>query len=524
MTDTGSEHYHEGEIAIQRRAGVRDQAEMIVQMYDMPDPTRPGVRKLVDDQPHAVVTSVDRDGNVWVSFLTGEPGFINVEDSETIGFGADPADGDPLGEHLRPGMPAGVLLVDPWTRGRLRVNGVATPADEGFVLEIEEIFPNCRTGIRCGGPWRSGRRSTPDSGGPGSRYGPPGSRPAGCERLKGVDRVRPCMNMLVDGEWVVDAEEYTDDDGEFQRQETAFREWVRDDPDARFQPGAGRYHLYVSYACPWAHRTLLVRSLKGLEDAISVSVVDPYREEDGWQFTPGKDGCTPDHVHGSDYLRELYVRADPNATGRVTVPVLWDRREDAIVNNESAEIMRMLDVAFDDLAERDVDLYPEGYREEVDRIVDEIYQPINNGVYRAGFAGSQAAYDRAVSELFDALDHWDEVLADRRYLAGDRLTEADVAMFTTLVRFDQVYHTHFMCNGRFVHQYENLWPYLRDLYQTPGVRETVRMDHIKEHYYGTHPEVNPSGIVAVGPDLDFEAPHDRGELPGGPPAELAAIA
>ena len=332
------------------------------------------------------------------------------------------------------------------------------------------------------------------------------------------------MNMLVDGEWRTDAGEYTDDSGEFQRGETTFREWVQDEPDARFQPEAGRYHLYISYACPWAHRTLLVRSLKGLEDVIDVSVVDPYREDDGWQFTPEREGCTPDEIHDSDYLRELYVRADPDATCRVTVPVLWDTEEDTIVNNESREIMRMLDVSFHELGEHDVDLLPEGSQDGVDRILDELYEPINNGVYRAGFAGSQGAYDEAVEELFDALDRWDEVLADQRYLAGDRLTEADIAMFTTLVRFDQVYHTHFKCNRKFVHQYENLWPYLRDLYGTPGVAETVRMDHIKEHYYTTHPDVNPKRIIAVGPDLDFEAPHDRDELPGEPPEELMASA
>ncbi|QSW99510.1 glutathione S-transferase family protein [Haloterrigena alkaliphila] len=332
------------------------------------------------------------------------------------------------------------------------------------------------------------------------------------------------MNMLVDGEWRTDAGEYTDDDGSFQRQETTFRGRIRDDPGAEYQPEAGRYHLYVSYACPWAHRTLVTRALKGLEDAISASVVDPYRDEDGWQFTPEKDGCTPDHVHGADYLRELYVRADPDATCRVTVPVLWDTETDSIVNNESAEIMRMLDTEFDDVASRDVDLYPEGYRDEVDRIIDEIYEPINNGVYRAGFATEQAPYDEAVDDLFSALDHWDEVLADQRYLAGDRLTEADVAMFTTLVRFDNVYHTHFMCNVRYVREYENLWPYLRELYQTPGIAETVNMDHIKEHYYTTHPDVNPSRIVARGPDLAFDAPHDRDDLPGGPPSDLATAA
>jgi len=328
--------------------------------------------------------------------------------------------------------------------------------------------------------------------------------------------------MLVNGEWRTDVGSSVDDDGEFQRQDTVFREAVRDDPDARFQPAAGRYHLYVSYACPWAHRTLLVRALKGLEDAISVDVVDPYREADGWQFTPEKAGCTPDTLHGSDYLRELYRRADPDATCRVTVPVLWDTREDTIVNNESREILRMLDTEFDDVATRDVDLYPEGYREEVDRIIDDIYEPINNGVYRAGFAKSQQAYDRAVDRLFEALDHWDAVLEDQRYLAGDRLTEADVCMFTTLVRFDQVYHTHFMCNKRFIHQYDNLWPYLRDLYNTPGVAGTVDMAHIKEHYYTTHPDVTPSRIVAAGPELDFGADHDRDDLPGDPPTALVA--
>ncbi|MBX0295354.1 glutathione S-transferase family protein [Haloarcula nitratireducens] len=330
------------------------------------------------------------------------------------------------------------------------------------------------------------------------------------------------MNMLVDGEWQTDAYESTNEDGEFDRQETTFRDRIEDDPDARFQPEAGRYHLYVSYACPWAHRTLLVRRLKGLEGAISVDVVDPYRDEDGWQFTPEKDGCTEDSLYGSDYLRELYVRADDDVTCRVTVPVLWDKQEETIVNNESEEILRMLDTEFDSVAENDADLYPEGYRDEVDRVIDDIYDPINNGVYRAGFADTQKAYDGAVADLFDALDHWDDVLADQRYLAGDRLTEADICMFTTLVRFDQVYHTHFMCNRRFIREYDNLWPYLRDLYQTSGVAETVNMDHIKEHYYTTHPDVNPKRIVAVGPDLDFEAAHDRDELAGGPPDDLLA--
>ncbi|AGN00787.1 glutathione S-transferase [Salinarchaeum sp. Harcht-Bsk1] len=329
------------------------------------------------------------------------------------------------------------------------------------------------------------------------------------------------MNMLVDGEWTTDAGEYTDETGAFQRQSTTFRDRVEDAPDADHPVEPGRYHLYVSYACPWAHRTLLARSLKGLEDAISVDVVDPFRAEDGWQFTPAKDGCTPDTVNGTEYLREVYVEADPEATCRVTVPVLWDKQEDTIVNNESKEILRMLDVEFDSIATRDVDLYPEGYRDDVDRIIEEIYDPINDGVYRTGFANSQQAYDEAVHELFDALDHWNAVLADQRYLAGDRLTEADLCMFTTLVRFDRVYHTHFMCNHRLISEYDNLWPYLRDLYQTPGVAETVEMNHIEEHYYTTHPDVSPKRIVPMGPDLDFAAPHDRDDLPGGPPEALA---
>ncbi len=325
------------------------------------------------------------------------------------------------------------------------------------------------------------------------------------------------MNMLVDGEWRTDAFEANGDDGAFERQETTFRNRIKDEPDAEFQPEAGRYHLYVSYACPWAHRTLVTRALKGLEDAISVSVVDPYRGEDGWQFTPETEGCTRDHRYDADYLRELYVKADPDATCRVTVPVLWDKRTETIVNNESREIMRMLSTAFDDVGSDGVDLYPEGYQDDVDRIIDEIYDPINNGVYRAGFATKQAPYDEAIDDLFSALDHWDEVLEEQRYLAGDRLTEADIAMFTTLIRFDNVYHTHFMCNVQFIREYDNLWPYLRDLVQTPGVGETVNMDHIKEHYYTTHPDVTPHGIIARGPNLEFEAPHDRDELPGESP-------
>jgi putative glutathione S-transferase len=309
-------------------------------------------------------------------------------------------------------------------------------------------------------------------------------------------------------------------EGTFDRKETGFRDWIRDEPDARFEPEAGRYHLYISRACPWAHGASLVRRLTGLEDVVSMDVVDPYREEEGWQFTPEKDGCTADSINGFDYLAETYRAADPETTERPSVPVLWDREEETIVNNESIEIMRMLDGAFEDLKGRDVDLYPAGYREEVDRIVEDIYDPINNGVYRAGFAGGQAAYEDAVADLFDALDRYDDLLADRRYLAGDRLTLADVRLFPTLVRFDEVYHTHFMCNRRRILDYDDLWPYVRDIYGTQEVAETVNMAHIKEHYYRTHPDVNPKRIVPVGPDPEFAAPHDRDELPGGPPGAL----
>ncbi|MFC6988018.1 glutathione S-transferase family protein [Haloplanus sp. GCM10025708] len=322
--------------------------------------------------------------------------------------------------------------------------------------------------------------------------------------------------MLVDGEWRIDVDPSTDESGEFQRQETAFRDRIRDDPDAEFPAEAGRYHLYICRACPWAHRTALTRALKGLDDAISLSLVQPERYDQGWEFSAEQ----PDPLYGDPYLRDIYRRADPDYTGRVTVPVLWDTERETIVNNESEEIMRMLDTEFDRHATRDVDLYPEGYRDEVDRVIDDIYDPINNGVYRAGFAGSQEAYDRAVEELFDALDHWEAILADQRYLAGDVLTEADLAMFATLVRFDHVYHTHFKCNRRAIHEYPNLWNYTKELYQLPGVERTVNVDHIVRHYYRSHAELNPKRLVPIGPDVDFTGPHDRDRLPGGPPPAL----
>lgn len=326
------------------------------------------------------------------------------------------------------------------------------------------------------------------------------------------------MHQSVGGKWKAE-HEATNEDGEFERQETSFRDWISE--ESEFPAESGRYHLYVSYACPWAHRTLITRALKGLEDAISVDVVDPYREEKGWQFSPEKEECTADTVNGFEYLREAYHKAEPDYTGKVSVPVLWDKETETIVNNESAEIMRMLDTAFDRVGTRDVDLYPAGHQSDIDSLIDAIYGPINDGVYRAGFADTQAAYEQAVSELFDALEQYNELLSTQRYLAGEVLTEADVAMFTTLIRFDDVYHTHFKCNHKKIREYPALWNYLKELYQLPGVAETVNMEHIREHYYTTHTDINPKQIVAVGPSHDFEASHDRDQLPGGPPKPLS---
>jgi len=318
------------------------------------------------------------------------------------------------------------------------------------------------------------------------------------------------MGRLIDGDWHADVsnEVWADLDHE----ETAFRNEVGTevhpaDPE--------RYHLYVSWACPWAHGTLLTRALLGLDDAIGISVVDPHRQDDGWEFTPEKAGSTPDRLHGSDYLHEVYTGADPDYTGRVSVPVLWDREAETIVNEESDEIMRTLAANFGGGGGpgNGIDLYPEGRRDEVDDAIDDLYGPVNRGVYRAGFAETQADYEAAVADVFDALDHWEDVLSEQRFLLGD-LTLADLRLFATLVRFDSVYYTHFKVNRRRVVDYPNLWGFTRDVYGLPGVAETVNLDHIKEHYYRSHTDINPTGFVPVGPDVDFEAAHDREELPG----------
>lgn len=309
-----------------------------------------------------------------------------------------------------------------------------------------------------------------------------------------------------------------DDEGRYRRQDAAFRDRIREDPDATFPTEPGRYHLYISRACPWAHGAVLVRTLLDLEDAITMDVLDPYREAAGWQFTPGKPGCTPDTVTDADYLAEIYERAAPEYGKRPTVPVLWDREHGTIVNNESIEIMRMLATAFD--GPEGVDLYPEDRRDEIDELVTNLYESVNNGVYKAGFADSQQAYDEAVEELFAALDRYEAQLSEQRFLVGEQLTLADLRLFATLVRFDTVYHTHFKCNQRRIVDYPTLWGHTREIYQLPGVGETVNMAHIREHYYRTHPQLNPKRIVAIGPDLDFGAAHGRERLPGELPNAL----
>ena len=308
------------------------------------------------------------------------------------------------------------------------------------------------------------------------------------------------------------ARRWASDDGAYEREPSKIREWVTADGSSGFKAEPGRYHLYVSYACPWAHRTIIVRMLKGLEDAISLSVVDPIRDERGWAFRE-VPGAGKDPVNGFDFLHEAYEATLPGYDGRVSVPVLWDRETDRIVSNESADVIVMLNEAWDEWARNpDLDLYPQELRPQIDELNERVYEHVNNGVYRAGFATTQAAYEAVIGPMFDTLDELDERLADRRYLFGDRYTLADWRLFTTLLRFDPVYHTHFKCNVRRVIDYPNLWAYLRDLLTVTGVRDTVRMDHIKRHYYCTHESINPKRIVPVGPELDYDAPSGRESL------------
>lgn len=298
--------------------------------------------------------------------------------------------------------------------------------------------------------------------------------------------------------------------GEFERHPTTFRNQICDDGSTLFTPEANRYHLYVSYACPWAHRTLIARKLKGLEHIISVDVVDTFLAEGGWTLEGAEPGATGDRVNGFRRLRQAYEATDPSYEGSVTVPVLWDRKTNRIVNNESAEIIRILNSQFQRWAQNpELDLYPRSLRERIDEINDWVYRQINNGVYQAGFARSQRAYERAVNGVFSGLDRAESILAQSRYLAGEQLTEADIRLFTTLLRFDLVYHTHFKCNVRRVIDYPNLWAFTRDMYAVDGVAETVDVRHIKDHYYRSHQSINPYGIVPIGPEIDFAQPHDR---------------
>jgi glutathionyl-hydroquinone reductase len=319
------------------------------------------------------------------------------------------------------------------------------------------------------------------------------------------------MGLLVDGVWQEDVSRTKE--GRFIRPTTRYHSVVTADGAAGksgdgFPAEAGRYHLYVSLACPWAHRTLILRKLKGLENVISVSVTEPLYGKTGWEFGTAQGG-TIDNVNGKRTLAEIYLLADPRYTGRVSVPVLWDKKRHTIVNNESSEIIRMLDSAFDAFTNVHTVYYPAELRDEIDRINELVYPNVNNGVYRAGFATSQEAYEEAARALFATLDQLETRLSGQRYLVGSRITEADWRLFTTLVRFDSVYYSHFKCNMRRIADYHNLWNYLRDLYQQPGIAETVSIDHIKRHYYGSQRQVNPTGIVPIGPVIDFTAPHDR---------------
>jgi glutathionyl-hydroquinone reductase len=331
------------------------------------------------------------------------------------------------------------------------------------------------------------------------------------------------MGLLVDGVWQSQGRDANAADGRFVRPPTRYRNWITPDGapgpsgEGGFPAAAGRYHLYVALACPWAHRTLVFRKLKRLEHAISVSVVEPLMLSDGWVFGP-PGSATADGVNAAARLADVYLRADPKFTGKVTVPVLWDKTRRTIVNNESSEIIRMFNSAFAAVTDDRADYYPAQLRGDIDAINAAVYDNVNNGVYRTGFATTQAAYEEAFRALFATLDDLEQRLGKSRYLVGDRMTESDWRLFTTLVRFDAVYFGHFKCNLRRIVDYPNLSNYLRDLYQTPGIAETVDMDHIKRHYYGSHRHINPTGIVPLGPALDFMAPHDRGRftpLPAG---------
>ncbi|HWJ73007.1 MAG TPA: glutathione S-transferase family protein [Kaistia sp.] len=323
------------------------------------------------------------------------------------------------------------------------------------------------------------------------------------------------MGLLIDGVWHDQWYDTGKTGGRFQRSNAGFRNWVTTDGspgpsgEGGFKAEPGRYHLYIARACPWAHRAMIFRALKGLETVIDYSVVNWLMLENGWTFEPGP-GVTEDRANGKAFLHEVYTLADPTYTGRVTVPVLWDKKQGKIVSNESSEIIRMLGSAFDGVGAKAGDYYPEALRPEIDALNARIYDTVNNGVYKAGFATTQAAYEEAVKPLFESLDWLEGILSRQKYLTGDQQTEADWRLFTTLLRFDPVYVGHFKCNLKRIVDYPALWSYTRELYQVPGIRETVDFAHIKGHYYESHRTINPTGIVPLGPILDFEAPGTRG--------------
>jgi len=324
------------------------------------------------------------------------------------------------------------------------------------------------------------------------------------------------MGQLVDGTWHDVWYDTASTGGAFERTTAKFRNWITADGAAGptgeggFEAASGRYHLYVSYACPWAHRTLIFRALKGLEAHISISAVHPDMLSEGWTFEKDAHGATGDTLYGLEFARDVYLKADPQISGRVTVPILWDKERETIVSNESSEIIRMLNSAFDGLTGNSDDYWPEPLRDEIEEVNARIYDTLNNGVYRAGFATTQAAYDAAIDPLFETMDWLEARLSQRRYLMGDQLTEADWRLFTTLVRFDPVYHLHFKCNRARLIDYPNLWAYTRALYQTAGVAETVNMEHIVRHYHYSHDTINPNRILPTNPVLDFMEPHGRG--------------
>ena len=324
------------------------------------------------------------------------------------------------------------------------------------------------------------------------------------------------MGQLVDGVWQDVWYDTTSTGGAFKRTTAKFRNWITTDGAAGpsgedgFEAQSGRYHLYVSYACPWAHRTLVFRALKGLEDHISVSVVHPHMLGDGWTFETDFADATGDTLYGLPFARDIYLKADPKISGRVTVPILWDKQRETIVSNESSEIIRMFNSAFNGITGNADDYWPAALRDAIEPVNDRIYDTVNNGVYKAGFATTQEAYEAGVLPLFDSLDWLEDRLSQSRYLMGDRLTEADWRLWTTLIRCDPVYHLHFKCNRKRIVDYPNLWAFTRELYQMEGIAQTVKMDHIVHHYHYSHETINPNRIIPINPVLDYDAPHGRG--------------